>query len=494
MLKDIFRGVARNTAIMLVQQIVTWASTFLLLIFLPRYLGPVEYGRLFLVVSVSGIFLHVVNYGGSLALAKDVARDRPATDRLLSEALGLRVVLAGASLAGLIAFSLVARYDGEVLLMMLIAGVSLFFDGAITCWYAAFQGNEQLRYTSLAVIAKRSFISLAGVGALLAGAKALGMVIILSLGTVLNLLMLILNAKVIVSSIPPLHTRNVTQQLRAGLPYFLLTTFSAVYYRIDAVMLSKMSPEAVVGWYGAAYRLFDSFGFLPYLITVALYPVLSRLWQSDGDVHRRAFQKSLEYLTIFGIPLCIGAIAFGENLVHTFFGAGVFAPSVILLQVLSAGLLVLYVDMLFGTVLLSSDMQKRQSIIALTAIPLNIGLNLLFIPYTQQQYANGGIGAAAATVVTELCIMISLLVLVHKRGFMEGFRFRVVGKGVVAGLLMAGSIFLLQGSLPWLVSALLSVVVYGCAALLLRAFHVSEVVLLAKAMKVRSFSTTKPDL
>ena len=494
MLKDIFRGVARNTAIMLVQQIVTWASTFLLLLFLPRYLGPVEYGRLFLVVSVSGIFQHLVNYGGSLALAKDVARDRLATGGLLSGALGLRVVLAGASLAGLMVFSLAARYDEDVLLLMLIAGVSLFFDGAITCWYAAFQGNEQLRYTSLAVIVKRSFISLAGVGALLAGAKALGMVIILSLGSVLNLLMLIFNAKVIVATVPPLRVRNVTQQLRAGLPYFLLTTFSAVYYRIDAVMLSKMSPEAVVGWYGAAYRLFDSFGFLPYLVTVALYPVLSRLWQSDGDAHRRAFQKTLESLIILGVPLCIGAIAFGEKLVHLFYGAAAFEPSVILLQVLSAGLLVLYVDMLFGTVLLSSDMQKRQSIIALAAIPLNIGLNLLLIPYTQQQYANGGIGAATATVVTELCIMISLLVLVRKRGLLEGFRFQVMGKGIVAGVLMAGSILLLQGRLPWFVSALLSAVVYGCAALLLRALQVSDVVLLAKAMKVRSFSTTKPDL
>jgi O-antigen/teichoic acid export membrane protein len=215
--------------------------------------------------------------------------------------------------------------------------------------------------------------------------------------------------------------------------------FSSVYFRIDTVMLSKMAPHNVVGWYGAAYRVFDMMNFFPYLFTVAVYPVLSRLWKEDADQHRRAAQRSLEFMIVLSIPVAVGLIFGARPLVAFFFGLESYGPTIVNLQILAVGLLFLFVDMVVGTTLMASDRQRQQAILALCAIPFNIGLNLFLIPYAQQRWGNAGIGSAVATVATEATIMVFWLSLLP-RGTMTGFRVPVILKGFAAGGVMSGAV------------------------------------------------------
>ena len=49
-----------------------------------------------------------------------------------------------------------------------------------------------------------------------------------------------------------------------------------ILFRIDTVMLAAYESDAVVGNYGAAYRLFESTLFLSWAVGAAVYPVYSR--------------------------------------------------------------------------------------------------------------------------------------------------------------------------------------------------------------------------
>jgi O-antigen/teichoic acid export membrane protein len=493
MLRDTMRGVARNTSIMFLQQIITWSSTLVLLMFLPRYLGPIEYGRLFLVVSISGIFLIFVEFGAKLELTKAVSRSKENTAQLFVNAMALRLVLWAMSLAGVFVFTRIADYPVEVTTMLIIAGVGLAFDTATTCLYACYQGNEQLHYTSLGIIVKRLFISLVGVIALLAGADALIVLIVLVIGSILNALVLISFSKKIITSIPQIEWRTIPNQIKKGLPYFLLIAFSTISYRIDSIMLSKMSPENVVGWYGAAYRLYDSLTFFPHLISVALYPVLSRLWKSEDDIHRRAATRSLEYVVILGVMLCAGVLSFGREVVHLLYGLPSYEQSIAILQILVCGLLFLYVDMLIGTVLLSSDKQKQQTLLALAGIPINMGLNFFLIPLFQNSQGNGGIGAAMATVLTELCFMIALLFLTPA-GIVKGFRGGILAKSLFAALCMFASISLMEPFVPWLVQLPVSLLIYVAAMLATKTFELEERKFLYSVFAVSSIKDLKRTL
>ena len=73
-------SVAKNTMVQFGQQMITWLSSFLLMLFLPRMLGPVSYGHIYLATTISAIFLMVIDWDGRIGIAKRVAK-APKTHR-----------------------------------------------------------------------------------------------------------------------------------------------------------------------------------------------------------------------------------------------------------------------------------------------------------------------------------------------------------------------------------------------------------------------------
>jgi O-antigen/teichoic acid export membrane protein len=491
MFRDVVKGVAKNTTIMLFQQVITSGSTVVLMLFLPRYLGPVEYGRLYLASSIAGILSVFVAYGGSYLIAKSVSRSPQNTGQLLADGAGARSAIALLCLAGMIVFSHLAGYPREVRQLIIIYGLSLLLQGTIITLYACYQGRELMQYTSAGAIAYVVPVTIVSIIALLMGAHATVIAIITVAGTMLQLLVMAKFARNIVTSLPRINWRGAIQQIKEGAPYFLFAAFSVIYYRVDTVLLSKMAPEAVVGWYGGARRLFESLNFLPFVFSIAIYPVLSRLWEEEKHTHKRTLQKSLEFMIIAGVPISVGVIGFADKLIQEFYGLGGYAPSILILQILAVGLLFLYIDFVLGTTLLASDKQRQQSVLALLAIPFNVGLNFLLIPYFQTHVGNGGIGAAIATGMTELAVMITCLSLLPQ-GVLRGFRVSVVAKSAFAGVLMAASLGLMRlVELPWLVVALASPVIYSALLFLMRTFEPSERRFLQRLLTVQGLKNVR---
>ena len=80
------QSVARNTLIMLAQQMVTFAMTFVWTVAVQWYLGPDHYGQLFYAQSLAWIGAVFIDAGVTTYLTKQVARDR-AQNALRAQAL-----------------------------------------------------------------------------------------------------------------------------------------------------------------------------------------------------------------------------------------------------------------------------------------------------------------------------------------------------------------------------------------------------------------------
>ncbi len=427
---QVAKGVLKNSSIMLFQHVFTMASSFAVMLFLPRYLGPQEYGRLYLAMALTGMFQILVNYGSGYLIVKKVAREPEQTASIFINTLAFRLMLAALSCCLMMGVAFVLQYSREVFIVLIVFSVNLFVGAGNSTLFACFQGHGLLKYTSISAMADRLFSSTVIILALLLGAKALGIAVIGALAGALNLTILVFYSRHIFLEKPKVQWGSVFTEFQSGFPYFLFAVFSTIYYRIDVIMLSKMTPEVVVGHYGASYRLFESLN-LPYILTTALYPVLSRLWGKEEEIHKRTMQKSLEYVILLGLPLSVGVIWFSREAIGLFYGLSAYEPSIVLLQVLTGGLVFLYVDMILGTTLLASDKQKQLMIISLVAIVANVLLNYLLIPIFQVRNGNGAIGAALATGITEMGIMVSALYLLP-RGLLIGFRVRMLFKSFVA--------------------------------------------------------------
>ncbi|MBI4547766.1 MAG: flippase [Ignavibacteriae bacterium] len=485
--QEIAQSIARNTTIQMIQQIITWTSSFILMLFLPRYLGPVDYGRLYLAMSIAGMFLILIDFDGRMGIAKRIARAREQAPQTLANAIGLRIILWFFSFLTMLIFALLVDYPTAVKILLIVFGVEMFWRAIRTVFAGTFLGFELLQYSAVGAIIERVFISVVGVSAILLGANSLTIAIILVVGTLLNFLICAKFTTRIVSYLPKINWTAMLSLSKDGVPYLLTTIFGVIYYSIDTIMLSILTPAIVVGWYGAAYKFFDVLVFLPSIYSTSIMPILSRLWGKEDEMLSRTAQKSLKVMMISGIPISILAFTFSDKIISLFFGLEGYGPSVVTLQIFTVGLLLLYVDFVLSSMLLACDKQRAWATVAFAAIFVNFGLNYFLIPYTQTRFGNGGVGAAIATIITECFVMISALSILP-RGILDNSLVTVSLKTIASGIVMALALWLFSWYHPhWMVNAIVGSIVYLVALFSLKTFNAAELAFMKNFLSPRNF-------
>lgn len=464
--KEIGKSVARNTTVMLGSQVITWVSSFVLLLYLPRYLGSAQYGQLYLAISITMIMGIIINFGGNYLIPKEVAQDKEKTSHILMSFMGIRALVWGVCMLLLLLFAYVADYSATVKWLIVILGVSKLWRGGVRAIRSCFQGHEMMEYPSIGVISQKIFIAVAAITALFWGAGPIAIAVIMTVGVLVNLVICLKFLPYIIRSFPEFSLDVSLGLVKTSLPYFLWSIFAVIYYRVDTVMLSIFTTESVVGWYGGAYKFFDVIMFLPSIFSTVIFPIFSKL-ESDQKELSDTFQRSLKYMIWAGIPMAICFYLFAGNIIQLFYGLDEYGPSVLLLKVFAPGVILVYIDFIFGNAIMATDKQRSWAFCGLGAILLNVALNYLAIPYAQQGYGNGGLGAAVATIVTELFIMVAALTLLPTKNF-KGFNAWIPVKSVFSGAAMFASIWWLNTlHLYWILQGAIGLLIYlGCTVLL----------------------------
>ena len=195
-----------------------------------------------------------------------------------------------------------------------------------------------------------------------------------------------------------------------------------------------------MGVYGAAYRLFDTLAFLPNIVIVAvMYPVMATLSINSEAQFKLAIEKSVNFLLVVGLPIMVGLIVGAPNILGFLYHRSDFAGSIPVLRALAPGLAILYLNTLWGTMLMSLKLEKRLPWMAGVALIFNVGGNLLLIPRL------GGVGAAIVTSLTEFLLMGMALALLPR--YLLPVPSLVTGiKALSASLAMALVVSLLSAS------------------------------------------------
>ena len=481
---SIGQSVVRNMSVMLSAQVVTWGSSFVLLYFLPRYLGSVDFGRLYLALSIKMMLGLLIDFGGNYLISKEVARSEKEGTSILSSYVILRILLWIIAIGLIILFSNILGYSEHVHLLILILAIGKLWEGGYSALSSYFQGIERMEYPSLGKISEKLFVAIFAIIALLLGADSIGIAIIMTAGALLNLIVLFSFSRKVVK-INYKFNFKVFGLLHSAMPYFLFSLFSVIYYRVDAVMISAYTTESVTGWYGGAFRFFDIVMVLPLIYKTAIFPVFSKLWDNKEGKLEHTVSESMRLMIILGIPVALLIFVYAEAIIQFFMGLDEYGPSVLILQIFAISIPFIYIDIILGSALLSAaDRQKSWATVGLFAIFVNIGINAVLIPYTQANYGNGGIGAAIATLFTEVFMMISALYLLPGT-YLKGFKIAYLLKPIGASLIMMVAVLaLLLVNLYWLLAIVLAGVVYVFGLYLMNTFSQSEIYLLKQFLHI----------
>lgn len=193
------------------------------------------------------------------------------------------------------------------------------------------------------------------------------------------------------------------KSIRNALPFGITGIFVTIYFWIDSVMLFYMQGNAAVGIYTLAYKLLLVLLSIYSVYMVAIFPVMTKLHENSPKSLKIAYENSLKYFLIIGIPLAIIITIMANDIILLVYKKYSFIPAVIPLQILVWATAFMFINGLATNLLNSIGNQVTVTKITGIGAIFNISLNIILIPFLSYT------GASIATVLTEILIAILFL-------------------------------------------------------------------------------------
>jgi O-antigen/teichoic acid export membrane protein len=478
------RGALGNSALMFVSQLLTWTATLILTAALGRYLGVTGFGHLYLAFSLAAIFGVLIGFGLDEQLVRAVARDPGAAGPYLSSAIMLKLLLGVVAYIALLGTVRILGYDESVERVIGLYGLTLMSNSLSGSLTAAYQGLQRLANVAVGTVIEKVLTAVAALILLASGGGVIEIAAVIVIGSMVGALWKALSLARVARVLWTIHVGTVRSLLRRAPPFILYAIFGTIYYRMDTVLLSKMTDATVVGWYGAAYRLFDTMVFLPSIVAATvMFPILARLSEGSRAHLTRAIAEGSKVMLIAGVPIAAGLFQLAHPVVLFIYGGGNFNGAADALRWLAPGLLVLYLNSILGVALVSLNLERRLATVAVMAAVFNVGANIFLIPRYQH------IGAAAVTSLTEVLVF-SCLLLSLPRDLIPWSTLRVAARAAVAAAVMVIAVELVGSSHVMLLVAV-GAMTYAVCGLLVGLVSPNDIAVVRDALFRRP--TTQPD-
>jgi O-antigen/teichoic acid export membrane protein len=277
---------------------------------------------------------------------------------------------------------------------------------------------------------------------------------------------------------PLRFSRSTAREILAGGTAIVTMTLTAnVQPYIDAVLLSKLVPKEVVGWYGAAKSIMGTLLAPSLILGAAAFPRLSRA-ALDRPAFRDEIALAARPMVWMAGLAGVGTWLFADVAIHLVYGQRAFGPAGIVLSVFGLGLFLTFIDVLLGTALAALGRETAFAMVKIGALVLGIALELWLIPRFQARTGNGGLGVVVSLVVCEALIFSGLLLLMP-RGTARLEIFVDTARAAAAALATATLLRLLPPLSPWL-GIPLCVLVYSAVTAALGLLRRSDLLVLAR--------------
>jgi len=206
-------------------------------------------------------------------------------------------------------------------------------------------------------------------------------------------------------------------------------------YNSDVFFLRSMRSMEIVGFYAAAYTLVSFLTNICTLYGTTLLPTLTRLGRNTAE-ERTLYHTALAQVFAVTLPVAVGGMFVANAIITLGFGES-YRPSVRILEVLIWAVVPYAFRVVPKSALIAHGHERLVLRATAGAVVVNVALNFILISFY------GAIGAAVATIATELLAGILMFNYCVRRGLSMAPQ-RRFWRPVVAALIMSGTLWLLR--------------------------------------------------
>lgn len=386
--------------------------SLILIVYAARFLGAEEYGKFAFALSFIYLFIVFFDFGLSPIITREFARGKEKKEDFYC-IISLKILLALGTLVLILISSFLTVPEKDIQNMILILSLFLIANSFWGMFNSFFHARQKMEYEALFDTLQVFVIFVLGLFILFNFPSAEN----LSYAYFLSALITLISVAVFFHfKIFPLKIElNISiwkKFLTMSWPLALIGLFGVIYGYIDSVMLGYWKMFAETGWYNAAQRIIVA-GLIPMgFIGASFYPALSKLSHDSKEKFQEVWDSELEIMILLSLPIVIGGIFLAPKIIQSFYTAD-FAPSILAFQILlfTVGPIFLYRP--FYDAMIVLNQQAKTFWITVAGALVNVILNLILIPKYSLY------GAAWATVVTNLLILVVIVLYAQKFTFIR---------------------------------------------------------------------------
>lgn len=370
---------AGNAFWTLAGHVVGKGAGFAFVVLVARALGAAPYGHFNFALSFAALFQLAWAYVIELSVMREVAKSEERLSEVFASGLLLRLTFAlGAfGLAVLLAPLFVS--GGRNLAVVAILGAALCLDEFTTYVGSVYKAFGRVALHGLAIVANRTLSAALAVVVLALGGDIVAVSLAYLAGSLGALVFACIGLR---RYFPPIDLRAirrpvVRELLADGAPMALAGIFNGALFRIDIVLLQWIKGPLAGGFYGVAYRFFDSFLFLSWSLCDITLPRIARAGR--GRESGEIFQLGIAVMLALFLPLAVLAPFASEWAVAAVFSAS-FRPAAAAVPWLAAA--GAFYGIAYAGRVSSMALDHRRNIIRIAALVLafNVAANLAVIP------------------------------------------------------------------------------------------------------------------
>jgi O-antigen/teichoic acid export membrane protein len=426
-------------------------------------------------VGYLGLVVLLADLGLASIFVREISAPDADQDRLVGNAIALRLTLATASIAMALALLLALPFTGEAKRAALWAAPGFLAYSLHLMLFGLFQQKMKqaevvLAETGGAIVLLGGVVALRGQDASPAAfCAALSLNYLVTCGIAAGF------ARKHARLLPRFEFAVWGRLLRAALPLAVGTTMTIVYFQSPTLLLAVLSTPEAVGNYGVPLKLFDSLMGIGLLVIGLVAPLLAHAAVADATRFAKTLQQSMSLFVLGGTALALVLASSAEMVVLVVAGSA-FDSSASTLRLFALLFVIHTCSLLLREAAIALHLQRQVARrIAPTLLVAGVGFYAL-IPRLE------GNGAVLALMAAELLLLVNLALLILRHT-----RVRLLNRAfmrlIAAGLVAAGFVVACEtNDFSWWVTTALALPVYGAALISLGAYSVRDMQRLATQM------------
>jgi len=419
--------------------------------------GVAEYGTYFSLLNLSIVFGFLLDWGLTNFINRELAAKKTELQQQLGSLLLLKILFAVLYTVVVIAVALlsgVKRWDilAGVIAIQFLTFLFLFLRNIITAnqWFRTDALLSVLDKSLMILLAGGFIFSPAIFGSVSIDKFLLAQIISTSLAIIIVIVILYSNK--ITFKKPGLNffTRSVIYSV---LPFALTVFLMSVHVRADGFLLERIHPDGPheAGIYAAAYRLLDASNMVGYLIASFFMPFIARRW-SENQALGKTILQTRHLQLMFAVTIAAIVIMLAPWLQKILYHRDDAYNIKVLRWCLPALIGYSFVQV-YGTVMTATGNIVAFCYLNLTAVFINIILNLFLIPLY------GAFGCCISALCSQAFLAVATMLFVNGKLKIASDA-RSLGIYLLNGLLVCATLYLLsKTSLNTLLSLSISMLV-----------------------------------